>query len=97
MSVVAERGVGPCQQPAFFNKYMVLVVDHDVGDLLILEQRLQRTKAEDFIQQISLDLLLLIETQRYATIADDLADDARHRLPGLTGVNPRKLFQVQLR
>ena len=60
--VVAERCIRAGQQAAFLNEHMVLVVDHDVGDLLIFEQRLERPETEYFIEQIGLDLFLLIET-----------------------------------
>ena len=80
VTIVAERRVRPRQEGPFFNEHVVLVVDQDVGDLLVLEQGLKRTEAEDFIQQIRLDLLLLIEAQRNPAVADDLVDDARNRL-----------------
>jgi hypothetical protein len=60
---------------------MVFVVDEDVGDLRIFEQRFQRTEAEDLVQQIRLNLLLFVEAERNPAIADDLVDDARDRLP----------------
>jgi hypothetical protein len=55
---------------------VVLVVDQDVGDLGIAQQRLQRAKAKDFVEQIGLDLLLLVEVQRHPLVRHDLLDDA---------------------
>ncbi len=66
-----------------------LSVDHDVGDLLIFEQRLEGAETKDLVEQISLDLLLLIKAERDPAITDDHVDDARDRLPSLAGVDAR--------
>jgi hypothetical protein len=42
VAIVAEAGIYPAQDAAFFNEYVILVVHQDVGDLRILQQRLQR-------------------------------------------------------
>jgi hypothetical protein len=76
---------------------MVLVVDHDVGNFRVFQQRLQGAEAEDLVQQIRLDLFLFVEAERNPAVADDLVNDALDRLPSLTGVDARKLFQVTLR
>ena len=96
MAVVAEGRIDPLQKPALFNEDMVLVVDQDVGDLRIAQQRLQRAEAEDFVEQIGLDLFLLVEVQRHALVGDDLLDDAGHRLARLAGIDARQLLQIQL-
>ena len=86
-----------CKKAALFNEDVVLVVDQDVGDLGIAQQRLQRAEAEDFVEQIGLNLLLLVEVQRHALVGDDLLHDARHRLARLAGIDARQLLQIQLR
>jgi len=42
MLVIAEARGHPLQQAALFNEDMVLVVDQDVGDLRVAQQRLKR-------------------------------------------------------
>ena len=76
VAIVAEGRVGLLQQAALFNEDVVLVVDQDVGDLGVAQQRLQRTEAEDFVEQIGLNLFLLVEIQGHALVGDDLLDDA---------------------
>ena len=96
MAVVAKGRTDPLQQSALFNEDMVLVVDQNVGDLGIAEQGLQRSETEDFVEQVGLDLLLLVEVQRHPLVRDDLLDDARYGLTRLAGVDARQLLQIQL-
>ena len=75
VAIVAKSRVDAAQDAALFHEDMILVVDQDVGDLRIFEQRLQGPEAEDFIEQIGLDLLLLLEAERHALFGDDLVDE----------------------
>jgi hypothetical protein len=76
---------------------MVLVVDHDVGDLGVPQQRLKRPEAKDLVEKIGLDLLLLVVIQGNALVGDDLLHDARNSLARLGRVNARELFEIELR
>ncbi len=95
VAIVAKGRIDPLQDAALFHEDMVLVVDQDIGDLRVPEQRLQGAKAKNLIQQIGLDLLLFIEVQRHPLLADDLLDDARHSLARLAGIDAGQLFQIQ--
>ena len=55
---------------------MIIVVDQDVGNLRVPEQRLKRTEAKDFVQQVGLDLFLFVEVQGNPLVGDDLFDNA---------------------
>ena len=96
VAVVAKRCIDPLQKAALLYEDMILVVDQDVGNLCIPQQRFQRAEAEDLIEQIHLDLFLLVEVQRHALLGDDLLHDAGNRLARLAGIDARKLLQIQL-
>jgi hypothetical protein len=87
MAVVAEGRIDPLQQPAFLDEDMILVIDKDVGNLWIPQQRLQRPKAKNFVEQVGLYLLLLVEVQWHALVRDDFLHDAGYRLARLTGID----------
>ena len=75
MAVVAEDHAGNLQLALALDIDLLRAVDHDVGDRLVGEQRLQRTEPEHFVEH-DLDefaLLDLIELQFF--FLQDLADD----------------------
>jgi hypothetical protein len=76
---------------------MVFVIDHDVGDLGIAQQGLERSEAEDLVEKIGLDLLLLVVVQGNPLVGNDLLDDAGDGLARLRGVHARQLLQIELR
>ena len=76
----SRKAVSTCSRtPRAFHKDVVFVVHQDVGDGRVFEQRLQRAKTEDFIEQVRLDLLLLVKAQRHSLAEDDLVDHAWRR------------------
>ena len=76
MAIVAKGGVDLHKKSTLFNENVILVVDQDVGNLRVPEQRLKRTEAKDFVQQVGLDLFLFVEVQGNPLVGDDLFDNA---------------------
>src|SRR5208337_4585675 len=68
----------------------------DVGNLGIAQQRLQRAKAKNLVEQVRLYPFLLVEVKGHSLLGDDLLYDAGNRLARLTGIDARQLLQIQL-
>src|SRR6516164_2064914 len=96
MAVVSKGRIDFLQDSATLNKDMVLVVNQDVGDAGICQQRLQRPQTEDFIQEFGFDLCLFRKVQRHSLCDDDLTDHPCNGLPCLTRVDAGELLQIQL-
>jgi len=62
--IVLERKAGEFQLAGAFHIHPVKTVYQDVGNGVVLEQRLERTKAEDFIQNFAAQTLAFGETER---------------------------------
>jgi len=95
MAVVAKHSVCPLKFPAAFNKHIVFAVHQDVGDARIAQQRFQRPKAENLVEQVGLDFGLLFETQGHALCADNIADKIGDHLSRLARLHARQLLQIQ--
>ena len=76
--------VGQLQQALALHVDLLVPVDQDVGDGGILQQRLERPQAEDFVQHLVADLLLFerAEQRRLGSIneIERLAHFAAHAL-----------------
>src|ERR1035437_11155163 len=97
MAIVTKGRIHSRYQAAPLNEYVVLIVNENIRDRRIPEQRLKRSKTKDFSQKISLNLLLLLIGQRHLLIDHNFVDHAGNRATSLTGVDPRQLLQIQLR
>ena len=58
-----------------FDEDAVVAVDQDIGDRWILEQRLERTKAEEFVEDVADELLALGLVERLVLLCELLGDD----------------------
>ncbi len=74
VAIVAEDGVNPLENAALLDEDVIFAVDQDVGYLEVSQKGFQGSQTEDFVEKIGLNLLLLVETERDALSADDLAD-----------------------
>ena len=96
MAIITKHRIRLQQQTAAFDEYPVFAVYEYVGDGGIAKQRFQRTKTEDLIEQIVLNLLLFVKAERHLLVTDDLVDHGGDRLPRLAGVDARQLFKIEL-
>ena len=83
--VVAERNLRALNAPVLFEEDVLGAVDHDIGDAVFLEQRLERTEAERLVEHLFDQLFALgaVEQRVFgvAQVLDDEADLAPQRVP----------------
>ena len=80
MGVVDEGRVGCLDLAEALDVDPVMGVDHDLGDRVVAEQRLERPIAEDVVGDLARDLAPLLAGQRGAVERELLGDDAKHFL-----------------
>ena len=94
--VVAERDTGQFEQAFALDVDLLVAVDQDVGDGRVLQQRLERAEAEDFVQNLVGDLLLLERAEQRRLVVDQ----RDHRLADFRAdaliVDRRQRFEVDL-
>src|SRR5437879_13817672 len=78
MAIITEHGVNSRQNPFFLDEYVVFAVYQDVGNLQMAKQGLERAEAEDYLEEVRLNLLLFAQDQWHALAGDDLDDDGAH-------------------
>ena len=61
--IIAKRDVGQLEQTFAFDINLLVCVDQNVGDGRVLQQRLERTKPEYFIEDLVADLLFFERTE----------------------------------
>ena len=74
MVLVLEPDIGLDHAAAALDVDVVEAVDHDVADGRVLEQRLERAQAEDFVEDLLDDALALGERHGDALVADEPLD-----------------------
>ncbi len=60
--------------PAAFDKYPVRPVHHDIGDAVVVEQRLQRPEAQHVVDKIAGELALFAAVKLDAPLGGDIGD-----------------------
>jgi hypothetical protein len=78
MRRVAELDVRQRHLAVALDEYPVRPVHHDVGDAVILEQRLQRAEPKHVVDQLTRELALLARVELKAPLGGDLRQDALH-------------------
>ena len=73
--VVAEADAGLLDLAGDFDEHRAGAVDHDVGDVVARQQRLQRTVAEHVVADVVEQLFLLGDRHHDVLDRDDLVDD----------------------
>ena len=58
-----------------FDEHAVGAVDHDVGDVVVVEQRLERAEAEHVVHQLGRERALLAAVQLHPPLVGDLGQD----------------------
>ena len=73
--VVEEVAVDPLDLAAALDVEVARAVDHDLGDRLVGEQRIERPEAADLADQLLGQVLALVMGHRESVDADDALDD----------------------
>src|SRR5258708_40043546 len=97
MAVVAESYVDLLQSPSSFDVDEVLIIDEDVRDGVVLQQRLERSQSKDLVNQVGLQLILLDGAKRHFLFRHNVLDQQRDRLHGFSIVDGGQFFQIHLR
>ena len=90
----AKRTVAGSTLPLHFDIGRVGAVDHDVGDVVAGEQRLERPVAENVVADVLEQLLLLGDRHHHVLDGDDLADDVANFLARRFRIELGELGQV---
>ena len=72
---VAETDVGELDLAADFDEASRRPIDHDVGDVVAREQRLERTETQNVVADVIEQVFLLGDRQHQILDGDDLVDD----------------------
>ena len=86
LRVVAEADVGELDLAVHFDEAARRTVDHDVGDVVAGEQRLERAEAEHVVADVVEQILLLGDRQDQVLDRDDLVDDVADFLARALGI-----------
>ncbi len=92
--VVAEADAGLLNLAGDFDVNRARAVDHDVGDLVARQQRLERTVAEHVVADIVEQILLLGDRHHDVLDRDDLVDDIADFLARGIGVELGELGEI---
>ena len=94
LRVVAEADVGQLDLAADFDEDRAGAVDHDVGDVVARQQRLERAVAEDVVADVLEQVFLLGDRHHDVLDRDDLVDDVADFLARRIGVELGELRQI---
>ena len=92
--VVAEADAGLLDLALDFDVDRAGAVDHDVGDVVARQQRLERAKAENVVADVVEQFFLLGDRHHDVLDRDDLVDDVADFLARGIGVEPRELGEI---
>ncbi|MGC2541486.1 MAG: hypothetical protein WA372_09800 [Candidatus Sulfotelmatobacter sp.] len=95
MLVIFERQAGQFEFASALDVHPVITVDQNVGDGVVLEQRLERAEAEDLIKDFAGKALALGEAERNDFIVDGIADENENFFAGAVTGGAAELFEVE--
>ena len=76
VDVVAEAAVGPVQLARALHVDVLVVVDQDVGDRRVVQQRFQRAVAEHLVLDVDDELFFLPHVERDLFLREDALDES---------------------
>src|SRR6202035_5992294 len=92
--IVAEADAGALDAARDFDEYRAGAVDHDVGDVVARQQRLQRAVSENVVADVVEQLFLLGDRHHDVLDRDDLVDDIADFLARRLAVELGELGEV---
>jgi hypothetical protein len=93
--VVLEGQAGQFEFAGALDVNPVVAVDQNVGDGVVLEQRLERTKAEDFVEDFAGQALALGKAERNDLAVDGVADEDENFFAGAVAGGAAQLFEIE--
>ena len=73
--IVLKRGRHLFELARALDEHLLVRIDQDVADRLVAEQRLQRSEAEDFVDDVAENRVALGNRQRHAGFGDERRDE----------------------
>ena len=95
VGVVLEAQAGWLSFAGAFHVNLVVAVDQDVGDGRVFEQRLERTQAENLIQNFARQTFAFGEAERNRFAVHGVADQQQHFFASRRARCAAQFFQVQ--
>src|SRR5579863_545489 len=96
MPLIAELDARLLQNAVTLHIDQVLVVDQNVGDPRVEQQRLKRSQAEDLIQQLRLNSFLFSRIQGHFFLPHDFEHQVSYRQTCSAVIDRGQFFQIQL-
>src|SRR5580658_2525933 len=93
--VVFEGQAGQFQLAGAFDVNLIEAVDQNVGNGMVFEQGLERTKAEDLVEDFARQPLPLGEAERNHLAVDRVADEDEDFFAGRVAVGAAQFFQIK--
>ena len=93
--VVFEGEAGEFEFSGALDVNPVVAVDENVGDGVVLEQRLERTEAEDFVEDFAREAFAFGEAERDDFIVDGVADEDENFFAGGIAVGAAEFFEIE--
>src|SRR5271163_1687489 len=96
--IVLELDVGRVQLAALFDVHLVVAVDQDIGDLIVPQQRLQRSETQQLVLDLFDQVILVGISEQPAFIVEDGGDGLGHflrRQHGLEALEPRDVQRLE--
>ena len=87
MTIVLEADRRQFKLPEALDEHLLVRVDENVGNCLVLEQRLDRSKAKDLVEDLLDELDTFLGVQRYTVLDQHLAHDGPDLAPQLVDRN----------
>ena len=95
VAVVFEGEAGRFQFAAALDVDLVEAVDEDVGDARIFEQRLERAKAEDFVENLAGQAFAFGKAEGHGFAVDRVADQDQNFLARGLAVGAAEFLQIE--
>ncbi|RYZ47949.1 MAG: NADH-quinone oxidoreductase subunit NuoG, partial [Sphingobacteriales bacterium] len=94
LGVVAETDIGQLHLAADLDEHPARAIDHDVGDIVARQQRLERPIAEDVVDDVLDEHVLLGHRHRHVLDRHQFGDDVPDLFGCLLGVQLGQLRQI---
>ena len=97
MLIVLKRRRHLLELAGALDEYLLVCVDQNVADRLVAEQRLERSEAEDLVDDVAENRIALRDRQRHAASAIERETSTRISASTLLALGGRELLEIQLR
>ena len=87
MLIISEDHFRTLNPPLFFDENLLGAVDHDVGDLLVLQKKFERTESERLVENLAHEALALVAVEERILGVAEILDNPSDFIPKGVGVH----------